>query len=103
MLGDQPLPMTSSVWNLASGQGGRIADGLGQALLLPNDMQYLVEGSDKAVSLSLSGIPGKFQTFPFFTYLSTISISASSLVSKRKIFFVPFFFSFLNCLDRLPS
>ena len=53
MLGDQPLPVTSSVRNQASGQGGRITDSVGQALLLPNDMQYFAEGSDEAVSLKV--------------------------------------------------
>ncbi|XP_030950334.1 uncharacterized protein LOC115974227 [Quercus lobata] len=53
MLGDCPLPTDSCIQNWASGQGGWIVDSLGQTLLLPDDMQYFVEGSDEAISLKL--------------------------------------------------
>ena len=53
MLGNQPLPITSSVRNWANGQGSQIVHSLGQALQLPSDGQYFSEGSDEAVSLRL--------------------------------------------------
>ena len=53
MLGDSLLPTNSSIRNWASGQGHWIADSLGQALLLPDDMQYFSEGSDDVISFRL--------------------------------------------------
>ena len=42
-------------------------DSLGQALLLPNDMQYFAEGSDETVSLRLKWhtIAVSSKLFPF--------------------------------------
>nr|POE98879.1 hypothetical protein CFP56_44641 [Quercus suber] len=53
MLGDCLFPTNSYIQNWASRQGGRIIDNLKQALLLPDDMQYFVEGSAEAISVKL--------------------------------------------------
>ena len=80
MLGDRPLPTDSCIRNWASGQGGWIADSLGQTLLLPDNMQYFAEGSDEAISLKLKWhtIAVNFN-FSLFIYLRIISISTSNL------------------------
>ena len=52
-LGNWPLPTRSSVRNWDKRQGGRIAQSLGQALELPNDVQYFSEGDDEVVTIRL--------------------------------------------------
>ena len=52
-LGDQPLPIMSSVRNWANEEGGWIAHSLGRALQLPNDVRYFSDESNEAVALRL--------------------------------------------------
>lgn len=46
MLGNKPLPVTSTIRNWSTREGSRIARSLGQALQLPNDVRYFMDGSD---------------------------------------------------------
>lgn len=53
MLRDEPLPVTSSIRNWFTREGGRIARSLRQALQLPNDTRYFVDSSDEAITARL--------------------------------------------------
>ena len=53
MLGNSPLPMTASLRNWPTGEGGRIAQSLGQALQLLNNVHYFSYSTDEAVASRL--------------------------------------------------
>lgn len=53
MFGKKPLLVTFSIRNWSSGEGGQIARSLGLALQLPNDVRYLMDGSDGTSSVRL--------------------------------------------------
>lgn len=53
MLRDEPLPVTSTVRNCSTKEGGWIAWSLRQALQLSNDVCYFSGGSDEVVVVRL--------------------------------------------------
>lgn len=93
LLGDHPLPTNSCIRSWANGQGGRITDSLGQALLFLDNMQYFAKGNNEAISLKLKwhAIAVNFN-FSHFIYFRIISISTSNLAFLSLCF---------NCFVRL--
>ena len=74
MLGDKPLPNDSYVRTWMNGLGGQVADSLGQALLLLEDMQHYASYWDMDVAIKLKWhtiavrIPFPFSLFFFFFF-----------------------------------
>lgn len=52
-LGEGPLLATSILWTWRKGKGGRIADNLGQALLLLEDVHFWDDVKDEDIVLNL--------------------------------------------------
>ena len=72
MLGDKPLPNDSYVQTWRNGLGVQVADSLGQALLLLEDMQHYASYWDMDVAIKLKWhtiavrTPFPFSLFFFF-------------------------------------
>ena len=48
-LGGEPLPAVASVKMWAQGEGGRMAQSLVNGLLLPEDVQFFLDGSEDSI------------------------------------------------------
>ena len=89
MLGDEPLPVTSSIRNWFAWEGGRIAQSLGQALQLPNDVHYFAGSSGQT---SMAHHCSNVEPLPVEDYFSISWFFVPLFVC---LFLLLFFYSFL--------
>ena len=83
----EPLPITASVRMWAQGEGGRVAQSLMSGLLLPEDIQFFLDGSKDSIVRRLQ----------WHTIAVTFSHPASYLLCGVNDFLLLFslFFAFL--------
>ena len=111
-LGDKVLPSNSYLWTWRSREGGYVSDNLGQALLLPADIEHYSSYRDKDLVLNLKWhtIAVSFFFFFFFLNLSFYRFVAStSLFSFSNLSIYKCYQSgsnnpiLLSCQFRLPN
>ena len=87
MLGDKPLPNDSHIRTWRNGLGGQVADSLGQALLLLEDMQHYASYRDMDVAIKLKWHTIVVKTlFSFFFFFFCSSVSPGLIFNLLLLF-----------------